>query len=559
MWRYTNQGVPNRIKDYLILLYGFAHLDGYTNNIRANRQKADWNRSFKKAMCDMSSFTHINSIENLESRFLLTSFASLNANGVLSVVGDSQSNAINVVYNLNTVKVTRDGVSLSFDKANVKKIWAEGFGGNDKITIGVPLPSTLIGDSGNDTLIGNAKDDELHGGSGNDSLTGASGTNLLDPGGGNDVIDYSAQSPGGFGLGLSSFFSGLPQITHSVNGKVVSVDQFAQNDLQSRLTVLLTPGNDTFSDVEVTANWNINAGAGNDNLGFGFSVDGASLYSFNGGAGNDTMAWDIEDSSVSSVSGGSGNDVINEEDGEPSGPIACDGGSGYDTYNFSFDEAFSGGKHDVTVPQGIEAFNISSDGDLIVRGNDLNNDIAATASNVTVYGNGGDDRLNVNPSYPHGIGLADGGSGNDTLVGGGATVFKGGPGNDTADFSASTANLNVSLDNVANDGKAGQKANVLPDVENIWGGSGNDKLIGNPFNNVLKGGAGNDTLWGGVGNDTLTGGPGHDMLFGQDGNDTLLARDGQVDSLDGGAGIDKAQRDNTASINDQVLNIEAFI
>jgi Ca2+-binding RTX toxin-like protein len=216
----------------------------------------------------------------------------------------------------------------------------------------------------------------------------------------------------------------------------------------------------------------------------------------------------------------------------------------------------------------VEAFNLEVERGLVVHGNDLDNTITATASNVTVYGNGGNDRLNVEPilnvTYEGadpgpGHGLADGGSGNDTLLGEQATVFKGGGGNDTADFSARTDTLKISLDNLANDGAAGDSANVMADVENVTGGSGNDKIVGNPFANVLKGGAGNDTIYGGAGNDTLDGGSGRDMLFGQDGNDTLLAKDGRTDTLDGGTGFDKAQRDNSNGITDQILNMEAFI
>ena len=343
----------------------------------------------------MTDSIRINRIDALEPRFLLAGFASVNAAGVLSVVGTSQSNVIDVAYSGSNVKVTRDGSSLYFAKSKVKSIWAEAYGGNDKITICVPLPSTLIGDAGNDTLVGNAKDDKLYGGSGDDDLVGAGGTNMLSPGGGNDVIDYSAQQPGGFTLQPQDGFSGPPQITHSVNGKVVSTDQFSANDLNQRLTVLLTPGNDSFIASELVCNWIIDAGAGNDKLGFGASPDHVGVYAFNGGAGNDTMSWDLEDSSVDSASGGSGNDVFNEADGI-GGPTKCDGGSGYDTYNFYFDESFVGGNQDVTVPPGVEAFNISadaSDEQLIVRGNGLNNDITADAANVTIYGNGGNDRL----------------------------------------------------------------------------------------------------------------------------------------------------------------------
>ena len=135
----------------------------------------------------------------------------------------------------------------------------------------------------------------------------------------------------------------------------------------------------------------------------------------------------------------------------------------------------------------------------------------------------------------------------------------GGSGIDTADYSARTAPLHISLDNQANDGQSGEHDDVMSDVENVIGGSGNDRIIGSPFNNSLVGGGGNDTIYGGAGNDTLVGGAGHDLLFGQDGNDLLLGKDGAKDSLDGGSGFDKATRDNGPSVFDIVKNIEAFI
>ncbi|WP_310601125.1 calcium-binding protein, partial [Desulfobulbus sp.] len=72
----------------------------------------------------------------------------------------------------------------------------------------------------------------------------------------------------------------------------------------------------------------------------------------------------------------------------------------------------------------------------------------------------------------------------------------------------------------------------------VWGGSGNDSLMGN--NNVddtLWGLEGNDTLDGGTGNDTLIGGAGDDTLRGSDGNDTLEGGTGN-DNLGGGDGND---------------------
>ena len=191
--------------------------------------------------------------------------------------------------------------------------------------------------------------------------------------------------------------------------------------------------------------------------------------------------------------------------------------------------------------------NAGDGNDIVHNFTDLPSTLNGGNGNDSLIGGSGNDSLN-------------GSSGNDVLDGGlGADTLQGGSGNDTADYSSRTTGLNISLDNVANDGAAGEHDNVMSDVETVLGGSGNDKIVGDPSANLLKGNGGNDTLYGGSGNDTLDGGSGHDQLFGQDGNDTLLAKDGQVDTLDGGNGSDTAQRDNSSSVKDQVLNIEHFI
>ncbi|MBJ7264751.1 MAG: type I secretion C-terminal target domain-containing protein, partial [Burkholderiaceae bacterium] len=60
----------------------------------------------------------------------------------------------------------------------------------------------------------------------------------------------------------------------------------------------------------------------------------------------------------------------------------------------------------------------------------------------------------------------------------------------------------------------------------ILGQGGNDTLYGDEGNDILYGGAGNDTLYGGTGNDTLYGGSGNDILVGGKGNDTLYGGSG---------------------------------
>ena len=78
------------------------------------------------------------------------------------------------------------------------------------------------------------------------------------------------------------------------------------------------------------------------------------------------------------------------------------------------------------------------------------------------------------------------------------------------------------------------------------GGAGNDVLIGGSGNDHLKGGSGNDAIFGRGGNDHLEGGRGNDWLSGgrsqghlggNRGNDLLVGGKGW-DSLVGGPGFD---------------------
>jgi uncharacterized secreted protein with C-terminal beta-propeller domain len=80
----------------------------------------------------------------------------------------------------------------------------------------------------------------------------------------------------------------------------------------------------------------------------------------------------------------------------------------------------------------------------------------------------------------------------------------------------------------------------------VWGGRGNDTLMGDsggqclyggPGDDVLDAGAGNDTLWGNNGDDDLSGGDGGDWMCGDAGDDTLAGNWGN-DRLLGAAGND---------------------
>ena len=118
-----------------------------------------------------------------------------------------------------------------------------------------------------------------------------------------------------------------------------------------------------------------------------------------------------------------------------------------------------------------------------------------------------------------------GGSGNDVLVGNdnnnvitagtGDDVVSGGAGFDTLSYASYTsaiavtaalADLSLGIPSTGN-GQSGENDSIDPSIENLTGGAGNDRLIGNSADNELVGGLGNDTLLGGDGDDILEGGP----------------------------------------------------
>jgi Ca2+-binding RTX toxin-like protein len=129
----------------------------------------------------------------------------------------------------------------------------------------------------------------------------------------------------------------------------------------------------------------------------------------------------------------------------------------------------------------------------------------------------------------------DGGTGNDKLDGGpaGSPLEKidGGPDIDTVSYASRT--LGVVIDLAGTSGGEDQIVNV----ENAYGGSGDDTILGNDAPNALFGMDGNDTIGGYGGKDTLNGSGGNDKLWGDAGNDSLVGGDG-ADTLRGGDGAD---------------------
>ncbi len=260
----------------------------------------------------------------------------------------------------------------------------------------------------------------------------------------------------------------------------------------------------------------------------------AMTYSL--GAGNDVFDNNYYNVVVDKIFGQDGNDTI----WTGAGDDYLDGGSGNDAlYGELGNDVLSGGAGADTLDGG--------------EGNDTADYTASTAgvtvSLATGVGTGGDaqgDRLvsieNLAGSTQADIltgdanaNILNGGAGDDKLNGGaGADQLIGGDGSDTADYSASTAAVNVNLETGI--GKGGDaEGDKLTGIENLVGSRFNDYLVGNADTNRIDGGDGDDTI---------TGGSNDDKMYGGAGNDTFLVEwSYHGDSYDGGDGIDTFSAD----------------
>ena len=442
-------------------------------------------------------------VQNLEARRFL-SFTLVD--GALTVTGTSGGDVITLKLVGGQIRLSENGVVKKLAQASVTSIQVFGGNGKDSISLqgAITAPATLFGEAGNDSLHGGGGSDSINGGPGNDTLDGGEGADTLTGAGGNDTATYADRT----------------------------------DDLTITAEGIANDGAPGENDNVTTTIENIIGGSGNDSI-----VGNAANNLLLGGDGNDTLT------------GVKGDDTL---DGQ-AGADNMSGGSGLDTVTYASRTA------NVTVQLGpgpsTSGCGESGENDTIF------NDIE------TIIGGAGNDVLNGDEFVSGPNLLLEGGPGNDGLGGGsGNDTLEGGPGNDTIGHDPGndvidggdgidqyglqdvlgSGDATITLDNLANDGYAGETDNVMDNVENLIGHTGNDTLIGDSANNVLDGFGGQDSMDGGAGDDLITSshGNGGGTINGGDGNDTLGGQDSAdtFNEIHGGAGDDVIYADNSTTI-----------
>lgn len=117
--------------------------------------------------------------EPLEGREMLAADVTLYDSGDLVLRGDDWGNSALVSYSGSYVRAAIDNLEQYYEVASVRRIFFEGYGGNDAFQNDTYVFSQANGGSGNDSLVGGWSIDYLYGEGNNDVLHGRGGGDRL--------------------------------------------------------------------------------------------------------------------------------------------------------------------------------------------------------------------------------------------------------------------------------------------------------------------------------------------------------------------------------------------
>ena len=371
----------------------------------------------------------------------------------------------------------------------------------------------IHGGRGNDYIAGDSGDNMLVGDLGDDTLFGGGGKDVLDGGAGNDLQVAST------GEGKQLAQDGFRDTLIGGSGAL-----FGESDTDLDLVDAASAGFDSNILDPLNANAPVAAPAGALPSAVSvFATKGPQVLTISGTPAADQVIVTQNGATITVVENG-----VTATHSSVSG-IVIDIGAGDDRVSLQS----ATGKDILSIPATI----LGGKGNDSLVGGDANDMLNGGDGNDTLVGNAGDDQLFG------GIGndSLSGGDGGDLLNGGGAfpdfdgrDTLAGGPGTDTADYRYRAADLDLSIDDLANDGAVNEKDNIHTDIENVLGGLGNDRITGSAAHNLLSGGQGSDTITGAGGNDALFPGRDRDTAIGGTGVDLFLALDGAADRLSRG-------------------------
>jgi Ca2+-binding RTX toxin-like protein len=436
----------------------------------------------------------------------------------LIVTSDDQGDTITLAAAGGVITVNGAATTLNAN-ANAAIVVTAGGGADvvDASALAAANYRALLVDGGgdDDVLTGGANADTLDGGEGNDRLVGFKGsTDLVSGGNGDDVMvwnngDGSDQNDGGAGTDETEV-NGAPTAADvftfrpsaEIGGWVrldrTNLGTFNIQLLTERLTVNGLGGNDSASPdpadptgLSVLTSITLNGGTGEDELTGGDGPD-----QINGGGGFDTLA------------GAGFADLI--RGGDDADTITGDGGDDRLVGDRGTDFHSGGAGDDVLVWNNGDGTDNDA-GDAGFDRVEVNGSAATGGDVFTLAPNGDDAKFERTNQVPFAINLTSGPARlDDAEPNGGveALSVNGGPGNESFIVAPGLPGLLVAAD----------------------GGSGDDLLVGDEEADSFFGGSGNDTLAPGDGADLADGEEGNDQLSARDRTGDLVRGGVGIDS-----------------------------